>query len=186
MRKNRNSSLLAAALLLALALAGCSKTEDKSHAPAPNPAASAKPGAVPNAKVQKQISSVSVPPAQLDFHNRTDPFKPYAPVAPVTQVATPKGEQAGPRVATDQLPIQSFEVSRFKVAGIVAGLKENRALIVDPNGKGYVVQQGMQIGNGNGHITRITSSGIEVVESFKNEQGKTRKRTIVLTLAKKR
>jgi len=186
MRKNRNSSLLAAALLLALALAGCSKTEDKSQTPAPNQAASAKPGAVPNAKVQKQISSASAPPAQLDFHNRTDPFKPYAPVVVAPQVPAPKGELPASRVASDLLPIQSFEVSRFKVAGIVAGLKENRALIVDPNGKGYVVQQGMQIGNGNGRISRITSSGIEVVESFKDEQGKSRKRTIVLTLAKKR
>jgi len=188
MRKNRNSSLLAAALLLALALAlpGCSKTEDKSQTPAPNQAAPAKSGAVPNAKVQKQISSASAPPVSLDFHNRTDPFKPYAPVVAAPQVPAPKGESVASRVASDQLPIQSFEVSRFKVSGIVAGLKENRALIVDPNGKGYVVQQGMQIGNSNGRITRITPSGIEVVESFKDEQGKSRKRTIVLTLAKKR
>jgi len=185
MRKNRNSSLLAAVLLLALALPGCSKTEDKSQAPATSPAASAKPAVAPS-KVQKQISSASVTPAQLDFHNRTDPFKPYAPVVAAPQLPASKGELPASRLSADQLPIQAFEVSRFKVAGVIAGLRENRALLLDPNGKGYVVQQGMQIGNGNGRITKITASGIEVVESFRDEQGKSRKRTIVLTLAKKR
>ena len=184
MRKNRNSSLLAAALLLALALPGCSKTEDKSQVPAATPAASAK-AAAPK-QVQKQVSSASATPAQLDFHNRTDPFKPYAPVATAPQLPASKGELPAARPSADQLPIQAFEVSRFKVAGVIAGLRENRALILDPNGKGYVVQQGMQIGNGNGRITKITTSGIEVVESFRDEQGKSRKRTIVLTLAKKR
>ena len=53
-------------------------------------------------------------------------------------------------------------------------------------GKGYVVQPGMQIGSSNGRISRITASGIEVVESYKDEKGRIRKRTIVLSLAKKR
>jgi type IV pilus assembly protein PilP len=185
MRKNRNSVFFCLALLPALALSGCSKTEEKPQTPA-SPQAAAKPGAAPNAKVQKPMSSATALPATLDFHSRTDPFKPYAPVVAAPQAPATKGEAPPPRVAADQLPIQSFEVSRFKVAGIIAGLKENRALIVDPNGKGYVVQQGMQIGSGNGRITRITPSGIEILESFKDDQGKSRKRTIVLTLAKKR
>ena len=186
MRKNLNSTLLALSWLLALALLpGCSKPEGTPQAKAPGEAPQARHPAPAPAPVQKQLSSAAALPAPFDFHNRTDPFKPYAPVAATPAPVPAKGGQ--PAVpAGDQLPIQSFEVSRFKVAGIIAGLKENRALIIDPNGKGYVVQQGMLVGSNNGVISRITASSVEVVERFKDEKGKTRKRTIMLTLAKKR
>jgi type IV pilus assembly protein PilP len=44
----------------------------------------------------------------------------------------------------------------------------------------------MLIGSNNGRISRITSTTVEIVESFRDERGKYQKRTIVLTLAKKR
>jgi type IV pilus assembly protein PilP len=182
MKPNRNSTLFAVPLLLVLALSGCSKTEDKPPAPAPAPAPKAKPAGVP-AAVQKQLSSATGA-RPLDFRNRIDPFKPYAPaVAPPPQT---KNSQGVSIPAADLLPIQSFEAEKFKVAGIVAGLKENRALILDPNGKGYVVQQGMLIGNSEGRISRITSTSVEIIENYKDDRGKPRKRTVVLTLAKKR
>jgi type IV pilus assembly protein PilP len=178
MKKNLNSLLVA--LPLVLACFGCSKKNEQPQAPAPKPA-QVKPAA-PAAAVQKQLSSASAGAKQLDFHNRTDPFKPFAPV-----VAAPQPGAAAPaRPAGDLLPIQSYETSKFKVVGIIAGLTENRALILDPNGKGYTVQAGMPIGDSNGRISRITASSVEVVESFKDDKGKTRKRTIVLSLAKKR
>ena len=188
MKKNRKNISLNAVLLLALVLPGCSKPEEKAPPPAPAPNSGqtkpAKPASAPGAPVQKQHSSATAAAPQADFHNRTDPFKPFA--AAVAAPAQPKIEQPGAQPAADLLPIQTFEVSKFRVSGIIAGLKENRALILDPNGKGYVVQEGMLIGNNNGRISRITASGVEVVERFKDERGKTRKRTIVLTLAKKR
>ena len=188
MRK-RNSLLLALSLVMALALPGCSKPAEPPKSPEPKPSAPppAKPGA-PAAAVQKPMSSAAQQPSGLDFSRRIDPFKPYAPaVAPAPAQGQPKNaEQSAARPAADALPIQSFEASRFRVSGIIAGLKENRALILDPNGKGYVVQSGMPVGSNNGRVSRITASSVEILESFKDERGKLRKRTIVLTLAKKR
>ncbi|GFO58039.1 type IV pilus assembly lipoprotein PilP [Geomonas silvestris] len=186
MKRNPSNRLLIVAALASLIWAGCSKTEDKPQQPAPpKPATPAKPtpAQAPAAPVQKAVSSATRS-NQLDFARRTDPFKPYAPV-----LATPQpkaGEAPVVRPREDVLPIQSFETSKFKVSGIIAGLKENRALIIDPTGKGYVVQTGMQLGSGNGRITRITANSVEVVETFKGDRGKIHKRTIVLTLAKKR
>ena len=162
--------------------AGCKKEE------APAPAVPAQPQAAAPAvqavpPVQKQLSSVTRPGTQLDFSKKTDPFKPFAPVVAAPAVT---GGQAAGRPAGDLLPIQSFEVNKFKVAGIIAGLQENRALLIDPNGKGYVVRVGMQIGSSGGRISRITSSSVEVVERFKESSGRMKSRTIVLTLAKKR
>jgi len=185
MKKNLNSTLLAAALIPVLACSGCSKTEEKPAAPPSKQASPAKPPGAAAAAVQKQVSSASAHPAQLDFHHRTDPFKPYAQA--VAPAPAQRGEAPAPaRPAADLLPIQSFEASKFKVTGIIAGLKENRALVLDPNGKGYVVQQGSPMGSNNGRVSRITSSSVEILESFKDEKGTFRKRTIVLTLAKKR
>ena len=172
---NRNSIVL----LLALALVpGCKNEEAPAPAPASKPAQPAS-APKPAPPVQQQLSSVAKSPGTLSF--KKDPFKPV--IVPTTPA--PASSAAGPNVspAADLLPIQSFEVSKFKVAGIIAGIRENRALLIDPNGKGYVVQVGMQVGNANGHVTRITPSTVQVVEKG---TGRGKGRTIVLTLAKKR
>ncbi|GFO55187.1 type IV pilus assembly lipoprotein PilP [Geomonas sp. Red276] len=177
---------LALCLLLSVALAaGCKKKEE--GPPPPKAPALPRPKAQPVAPVQKPISSATVKQTpQLDFNSRRDPFRPYAPPAPQAPVvASPASPQAPVAANPDLLPIQSFEVAKFKVVGIVAGLRENRALVVDPNGKGYVVSPGMEIGNRNGRITRITSSAVEVVERYKEGRQMRQKKT-VLTLAKKR
>lgn len=180
----RKNSLALCLLLSVAPVAGCKKKEE--GAPPPKAPALPRPKAQPVAPVQKQISSATKQAPQLDFTSRRDPFRPYAPPAPQAPVAaTPASPQASVAVNPDLLPIQSFEVTRFKVVGIVAGLRENRALVVDPNGKGYVVSPGMEIGNRNGRITKITSSAVEVVERYKEGRQMRQKRT-VLTLAKKR
>lgn len=182
MKINRSSTRYAALLLLVAMLFGCKKEEQQATPPptTPMPPATA---ASPAAPVQKQLSSVTGT-GNLDFRKRTDPFKPYGQELP----APPKAGLAQPSAApsADALPIESFEVSKFRVVGIITGLVENRAQVIDPNGKSYVVQRGMVIGNNRGRISRITANSIEVVESFKDDSGRTRKRTIVLTLAKKR
>ncbi|MBJ6727450.1 pilus assembly protein PilP [Geomesophilobacter sediminis] len=161
-------------------------------APGAAPGAASAPSAATTpapAALQGQASSAVRHPVagtQLSFKNRVDPFKPFMveppPQAKVEQ-ATP---QTAPRREGDLLPIQSYDVSKFRVVGIIAGLRENKALVVDPAGKGYVVQVGMPLGSNEGRITRISASGVEVVESFKEGRGHVKKRKIVLTLAKKR
>jgi type IV pilus assembly protein PilP len=58
-------------------------------------------------------------------------------------------------------------------------------MVVDPNGKGYVLKQGMTIGKNEGTITLITSAGFDVVEQFRDDSGKIRKETINVLLPKK-
>ena len=163
-------------LLLAVSY-GCKK-EEAPAPPPPAPAAKPAPAPKPALPVQQQISSAAKVGSAVVF--KKDPFKPLLttqpPVVPAGQSARPSGAPLA-----DQLPIQSFEASKFKVAGIIAGFKDNKALVIDPTGKGYVVQVGMQIGNANGRISRITSSSVEIVEKSGRKS-----KTIVLTLAKKR
>ena len=57
---------------------------------------------------------------------------------------------------------------------------------MDPNGKGYVIKEGMQIGNNDGRVKKVTASSVEVEESFRDDNGKVRKRIVKLTLLRKK
>jgi type IV pilus assembly protein PilP len=182
MKKRNSQSLITVFLIAGLLLSGgCKKDVQPPAPPAVKPMTAMK---VPP-PLQKQQSSAKIsenPVPSLDFINMKDPFKPF--VSPLAQVAKPSAP-AGTISTNDLLPIQSYELSKFKVVGIIVGLKENRALVVDPAGKGYVVKQNMLIGNNNGRISRITATSIEVVESF-NDNGHIRKRTSKLYLPQKK
>jgi type IV pilus assembly protein PilP len=135
--------------------------------------------------VQKQVSSSKLTPppsaVSFDFTNKRDPFKPYVQ-APVAQPAPGKPV----RKLRDLLPIQSFDTEKFKVTGIITGIRENSALILDPNGKGYVVREGMLVGSNDGKIKRITNSTVEVEEVFRDDGGRMKKRLVKLTLTRKK
>jgi type IV pilus assembly protein PilP len=179
--KKRKTNFCLFILLIAglLMMWGCNKNEQPVATPPPQHAKAVK----PPPPVQKQQSSVNVSshisPA-IDFANRKDPFKAF--VATKTQ---PERKATSARTG-ELLPIQSFEVEKFKISGIIIGLKENRALVLDPSGKGYVVKQGMLIGDNDGRITKITATTIEVFEKYRDENGRIKSRTVKLTLPQKK
>lgn len=205
-KRRRNSIFFSAQggllfiLLLAAAMPGCKK--DPPPPPPPKakplpakaaPVQPAKPvqAAVSSARsvaakesVQAQLSTVKKPALpnspSLDFTGKRDPFKPYA------QMPLPQQAGSAKRRIRDPLPIQSFETERFKVSGIVTGLKENSALVLDPNNKGYVVKAGMPLGSNDGYVKRITANSVEVEESFRDDNGRVRKRLVKLTLLRKK
>ena len=178
MRKNQNNKLLCLLLFACLTLiaVGCEKKE----ATPPQPVRVTKPVAKPAPPIQKQLSSTKTSAGagtHYDFSNKKDPFKPFVVE---TKAAKPKSGSS-----LMGLPIQNYEVSQFKVLGLITGLKQDSALIVDPAGKAYVVKPGMEIGKNNGRIVKITATTIEVYEQFRDEEGKLRKRTVKLTLPRK-
>jgi type IV pilus assembly protein PilP len=180
LKRNSLFSTSAGVLICALVLTACSK--DK---PAVAPAQSPKAAVAVSKPVQNVVSSASrltTPPAnQFDFSNKKDPFKPFI----VVKVESKRPSDTIKKDQHDSLPIHSFDVNQFKLIGIVTGVRENKAMVTDPGGKGYVLKAGMTIGKNNGKIILINSSGVDVVEQFKDESGKTRKETIKLTLPRK-
>jgi len=182
----RNSRVYAAVALVTVALlaSGCSKKEQ----PAPVAPQTAPQAAQQQVKaVQKPVSSAAVklpaPPAgnQFDFSGKKDPFKPDIAMKTTTapsQADINKALQGG-------LPIHSFDVSQFKLIGVVTGAKENKAMVVDPNGKGYVLKIGMTIGKNDGRVTAVNMNGVDVVEQFKDDNGRVRKENIRITLPRK-
>lgn len=180
-----NRFVLAGAVLALCVSAGCKK---KQQPPPEPPKASIPTKAVAASVKPVQAQQSSAKPAQqqaplFDFSNKKDPFRPFVqppPPEPKPMASQRQGKTAG------LLPIQSYDVNKFKVSGIIVGLRENRALIIDPAGKGYVVKQGMAIGTNDGVIVKITSSYIEVAETYREDSGKLRKRNVKLSLMPKK
>jgi type IV pilus assembly protein PilP len=182
MKKRLNKQIQIPALLIMALLVcfGCKKKDTP-----PPPPSVPKPVVRPVQPVQTQASSaktVVTVDNLLDFSNKKDPFKPFS-VEPAHQ-GQPR--PAGIVRTGDLLPIQSYDVNKFKVSGIITGLKENTALVIDPAGKGYVVKEGMLIGINDGRINRITPSAIEVIEQYRDDNGHLRKRSILLSMPKKK
>jgi type IV pilus assembly protein PilP len=158
-------------------LVGCSKKDAPPEQASP-------PVTKPEPKtpvVQQPHSSAGTPlpsASATDFSTMKDPFKPYA--ALTVGSSAPKKNRFG-----QIIPILNYDLSQFSAKGIIIGLKENTALIVDPTGKPYVVKRGMVIGRNEGKITKITPTYIEVFEQYRDEAGKLKKNTTKLMLPKK-
>lgn len=178
--KNSQSPVLPV-MLVCLILAACGK--DQAQAPAPGQPPQAV--AVPPKPILNRISSAvrlpSVPVNLFDFSNKKDPFKPFVTV----KTEPVKSPESLKKTLRNSLPIHSFDVSQFKLIGIITGGHGNEAMVTDPAGKGYVLKVGMSIGKNDGRITSISLSGVDVLEQFKDDNGRVRKEKILLTLPRK-
>jgi len=183
-KNDRLAGLLVCVFIVCLGIQGCKKNDQQSAQTQPVKAAPAvtKPQVKP---VQKPVSSVAkLPPApvnQFDFSTKKDPFKPYI-IVKNTPTSTKERKRLEDLAA---LPIHRFDVSQFKLIGIVTGGKENNAMVTDPNGKGYVLKVGMTIGKNDGRVMSVTNSGVDIIEQFRDDNGRVRKEHIKLALPRK-
>lgn len=183
-KKSKIIRSLCTVLVCMVLVQACKKDQAPPPAPAPSkPANAASSQAKPILKAVSSSSPLVQAPSsnQFDFSNKKDPFKPFI----IAKPASGSSNETAKKVLRDALPIHSFDVSKFKLIGIITGGKENKAMVTDPNGKGYVLKVGMTIGNSNGKITSITSSGVDVLEQFTDDNGRVRKENIKITLPRK-
>lgn len=181
LQKNNNSFRIVVGAACASLFFACSKSETQAPVPTqPQKVASAR-----TKPVQKQVSSaLHLPPSpvnQFDFSKKKDPFKPF--IAVKIEQKTP--QESKTNVLRNSLPIHSFDVSQFKLIGVITGGRENQAMVTDPGGKGYVLKVGMSIGKNDGKIISISTNGVEILEQFKDDNGRVRKEKIKLTLSRK-
>jgi type IV pilus assembly protein PilP len=184
LQNNSRACTVVALVTVAMLGSGCSKKEQPTPVSAPPVVVQVMQQAP---AVQKPVSSTSIkllpPPSanQFDFSGKKDPFKPD--IALKVAPAPASGDLK--RALQGGLPIHSFDVSQFRLIGIVTGAKENQAMVVDPNGKGYVLKPGMTIGKNDGRVTAVSNKGVDVVEQFKDDSGRVRKENIRITLPRK-
>ncbi|MEI7815993.1 MAG: pilus assembly protein PilP [Desulfuromonadales bacterium] len=180
--KNNYYYIICAVFVCALFISSCSKKQPQ--APVAVPPQPPK-EIVPPKPIQKQVSTaLRLPPPptnQFDFSNKKDPFKPFVAVK-----MEPKNSPDKIKITLrNALPIHSFDVSQFKLIGLITGGRESQAMVTDPSGKGYVLKVGMLIGKNDGKIVSINSSGVDILEQFRDDNGRVRKENIKLSLPRK-
>lgn len=75
-------------------------------------------------------------------------------------------------------PLEQFDLAQLTVVAVVWGTKRARALIEDPSGRGYVIQEGTPIGKNDGYVTQITDNSVTVLETYVDYLGESTQKSI--------
>ncbi len=76
------------------------------------------------------------------------------------------------RVAEEERgPLEQFDVSQLTVVAVVWGTGRARALVEDPSGRGYIIQEGTPIGKNDGYVVRISDNSVLVEETYVDFSG---------------
>jgi type IV pilus assembly protein PilP len=114
-----------------------------------------------------------------DPAGRRDPFKPYGE-SQVIQQETPKGQAQEAPTPTE--PLQAFDVSQFKLLGIIWQVKDPKAMVADPSGRTYLIRKQTKIGRNSGFVAAIREGEVIVVEPSVGENGTQTAVTRILNL----
>lgn len=145
---------LAMTAALVLAVSGCDKPVE---APVPKPAA--KP--VKDQAAETQPAAAAVPaPAEprvvYSAQGRRDPFV----------------SLTGKRVAAFlDNPLESFDLPQFQLKAVIIGMGEPKAMVIAPDGKGYIIRKGMKFGKNKGVVIEISREKVRVEERYQDLTG---------------
>jgi type IV pilus assembly protein PilP len=161
-------------LLAALVSAGCSDSPKAPAVPAAQPAKQPIVAAPPK-PVSSQTEAEKEPGAVYAYNpkGRRDPFMPLV-------VREEKKAQRA-----DRPPLERYNLTEFKLTGIVWGGFGYNAMFEGPDGKGYFVRAGTNIGQNGGVIKKITKDSIVIEEKFKTFTGAVQRKEIIIQLRKK-
>ena len=167
--------------LLSLPLAGCGeKAAETVAAPAQ------KAGTVtakPVLAIKDKVEVVEPVKYFYDPAGRRDPFDPlvYDKMPVVTD-----GKGVLHTAPEEQLtPLQQFEISQFRLIGVIIGKGQPTAMVVAPDGKAYVLRKGVKVGKNNGVVKSITSSAILIEELYQDLSGEMLKNELEIKLPKR-
>ncbi len=135
-------SFLAGLFALSLACLGCEDeviTSGGEAPPPPPPRGAAAPKVVADAGADDAAKKIEF--QEQDFvetERNRDPFRSFASTFADTAQKLP-GKQR-------DVLLDRYSIEELKLVGIVTGGAENRAMFIDPSGKGWVVKRGQFIG----------------------------------------
>jgi type IV pilus assembly protein PilP len=147
-------------VLLFSGLFGCAE-EPSTSSQSQHSAAVASPPAKQPATPEVKMNEA---PKEAEFvyssEGRRDPFVPLSKIRrPVTESAEP------------QTPLQSYDLSQFRLVGVIVGKGASKAMVLAPDGKSYVIAKGVKIGKNNGVVLDINSDAVRVKEKYYDFSG---------------
>lgn len=69
-------------------------------------------------------------------------------------------------------PLLNYDLSKFTLSGILWGISNPKAIVVDGDGHGHVISRGTRIGRNKGQVIRIIKDEVVVSEEYRDPLGK--------------
>lgn len=123
------------------------------------------------------ISSKIASLPKYDFYQVKDPF--FSPIVQQNVKQTKSGA-----AIKNLKPTQKFEIDKYKLLGVMIDKKAKAAIFEDPEGKGWVMKEGMQIGSEGYKIKKISKDGVLVEEIVMDAAGKKKSTEIFISIKK--
>ncbi len=156
--------------------------------------------------VLKQIASKAIPPKKMpvkmtlasisripiptklsdivrgyDPRGKIDPFEPLLKQEPVKKG---KKKEIERKKCIARTPLQKADLSQFQLVAVIQKASGNRALVVEPSGKGYVLKMNTAIGIHCGQVIEIMKNSLIVEEEVEDLYGELKKQKRELKIQK--
>jgi Tfp pilus assembly protein PilP len=159
--------LIAVFIGITLVFSGCT---GKKEATSVNSLSTAKPNKI---QILKPVTTkVEEQKTEYTVQGVRDPFQPYEII---------RLDDRSKMTAADIL--QNITLGQVSLVGVILD-KDPKALVQDASNTGYIIKEGMHIGENSGIVTKISSNGVTIKQHFKDYMGKVNTREVVLTLKK--
>ncbi len=163
-----NKDILIAVLIgAALIFSGCT---GKKEAASVSSLSTPKPSKIQNLK--PVTTKVEEQKTEYTVQGVRDPFQPYEII---------RLDDRSKMTTADIL--QNITLGQVSLVGVILD-KDPKALVQDASNTGYIIKEGMHIGENSGIVTKISSNGVTIKQHFKDYMGKVNTREVVLTLKK--
>lgn len=151
-------------------LTGCKKGAP----PAQQPAQQKQPASTAQAQPQTAVKVEEKQPEveqvfRYEALGLVDPFEPII------------GKQEGISAVS---PLEQYSLDQLKLVAIIWGVPEPRAMVEDPQGKGYVIKKGTKIGKNQGVVIKILDNEVVILETFVDLLNKRRTNEVSMKLQK--
>ncbi len=135
------------------------------------------PAATPVTKNQApQAKKVAPPPAEEATEKipeyAYDPLGRRDPFTPLLVMKNPALSNTEP-----QTPLQSFELGQLRLIAIIIGKGPASAMVMAPDGKGYILKEGIRVGKNNGIVIGINPQAVLVKEKYMDFSGEVMEKT---------
>lgn len=152
---------------------GCSESPKAPQAPAPKPVPRSQPTVTSAPTATTKPEEQKEPVYTYNPAGRRDPFMPLI-----------VKEEKKARTA-ELPPLERYNISEFKLTGIVWGGFGFNAILEGPDGKGYFLRVGTVIGPNRGVVKRITQNSVVIEEKYRTFTGETQRKEIIVELKRK-
>lgn len=157
--------MLLTALFLMGSIYGCSEEPvSKPVSKKPKVATKAPVKKAPSKSVESKKQEVKEKKFLYQSEGRRDPF------VPLSSIKKPIGVSTGAPIT----PLERFELTQFRVLGVIVGKGDPKAMVKAPDGKSYILSIGTKIGKNSGVIIDINSQVLLVEEKYFDFSGNVR------------